>query len=58
MLLIEIVEINVIDDHSGAPKVRLVFGLFLNLLDDYMLLPLKSFEMIDANVFVLVVFPL
>ena len=37
MLLIEIVEIDVIDDHSERLKVRLVFGLFLNLLDDYML---------------------
>ena len=58
MLLIEIVEIDVIDDHSGAQSA-VSFRIVFKLLDDYMLSPTENhLKMIDANVFVLAYFPL
>ena len=58
MLLIEIVEIDVVDDHSDAPKCGYFSDCF-ELLADYMLSPTENhLKMIDANVFVLACFPL
>ena len=41
MLLIEIVEIDVIDDHSGAPESAVSFRIVLNCLMIICFLPLK-----------------